>query len=205
MDLITIIQAAGYLGIFLILFAESGVLIGFFLPGDSLLFTAGFLASQGYLHITTLASIAFVAAVSGDSVGYYLGHKFGYKFFNKQNSFFFDREHIGRSERFFGKYGAKAIVMARFLPVVRTVAPILAGVGNMRYGTFLIYNVAGGALWGVGLPLAGYFLGRQIPDIDRYLLPLVGLIVFISLLPTLIHVLKDAGHRRKLAAFLFRK
>ncbi|OHA00580.1 MAG: hypothetical protein A3C11_02890 [Candidatus Sungbacteria bacterium RIFCSPHIGHO2_02_FULL_49_12] len=197
-DIVAFIKAAGYLGIFAVVFAESGILIGMFFPGDSLLFTAGFLASQGYLDISILAALAFVAAVLGDQVGYQLGRRFGPKIFNRDRSFFFNPQQIARARNFYEKHGGKAVTMARFLPVVRTLAPVIAGVGEMRYGAFLFYNLIGGALWGVGLPFLGYFLGTSIPNVDRYLVPIVIGIVVLSLLPSAIHILRDPEMRRHL-------
>ena len=131
-DLIAIIKTTGYIGIFSIIFAESGLLIGLFFPGDSLLFTAGFLASQGFLRISILMAGSFVAAVIGDSVGYSFGLRMGPKIFKKEDSFFFHKDHLLRAQNFYAKHGGKAIILARFMPIVRTFAPILAGVGNMR-------------------------------------------------------------------------
>lgn len=197
-DLRSLLEWAGYAGIFAIVFAESGLLIGFFLPGDSLLFTAGFLASQGVFAILPLTLLCFVAAVLGDSVGYAFGNRIGRKIFTREDSIFFHRTNLLRAERFYLQHGGKAIVLARFLPVVRTFAPILAGVGSMSYARFLAYNVFGGFVWAVGLTLAGYFLGSAIPDVDRYLVPIViGIIVF-SVLPTLFHVLRHKEDRERL-------
>lgn len=198
-DLRSLLGLIGYAGIFGVVFAESGLLIGFFLPGDSLLFTAGFLASQGVFHIGLLASITFIGAVLGDSVGYAFGHRVGRRIFVKTDSLLFHRQNLLRAERFYEKHGGKAIVLARFLPVVRTFAPILAGVGSMAYPKFLAYNVVGGALWAVGLTVLGYFLGSAIPDVDTYLLPIVVGIVLLSLLPTVFHVLRHKEDRARLA------
>lgn len=197
-DLITFLKVAGYSGLAGIVFAESGLLIGFFLPGDSLLFTAGLLASQGVFQIGTLIIISFVGAVLGDSVGYSFGLRIGRRLFQKEDSFLFNKNHLLRAEEFYEKYGKKTIILARFLPVIRTFAPILAGVGRMNYPTFLVYNAVGGVLWGIGMPLAGYFLGSTIPNIDRYLFPIIVLIILISLLPTIIHFLKHKEDRDRL-------
>lgn len=194
-DLIAIIKTAGYFGLFGIVFAESGLLVGFFLPGDSLLFTAGFLASQGILNIWLLILLLFIAAVLGDSTGYALGKKVGPKIFTKKDSLFFHKDHLKRAEQFFQQHGGKAIILARFLPVVRTFAPIVAGVGKMNYRTFLAYNIVGAALWTIGLSLMGYYLGKTIPNVDRYLLPIIVGIIVLSLLPTLFHLLKDKSQR----------
>src|SRR3989338_6230965 len=184
-DLISLIKTAGYAGLFFIVFAESGLFIGFFLPGDSLLFTAGFLASQGYLSIVPLSLLCFLAAILGYNFGYAFGKKVGPAIFKKEDSLIFHKKHLERAENFYSEYGPKAIVLARFLPIVRTFAPILAGVGKMRYQTFFYYNLIGGALWTAGLLLLGFTLGNTIPNVDRYLLPIVLAIIFLSLLPNI--------------------
>ncbi len=195
LDLISIIKTAGYLGIFAITFAESGLFVGFFLPGDSLLFTAGFLASQGFLNISILMIVACVGAITGDSVGYAFGRNVGPKIFTKEDSIFFHKDHLIRAEHFYNQYGAKTIVIARFMPIVRTFAPILAGVGSMRYGTFLFYNIVGGTLWALGLSGIGYYLGSTIPNIDHYLLPIIAGIIILSVAPTAIHILRNKEYR----------
>lgn len=200
-DLIGLIKAAGYAGLFGIIFAESGLLVGFFLPGDSLLFTAGFLASQGFLNIAALVIVAFLGAVLGDNFGYYFGKRIGPTLFNREKSVFFDREHVTRAQRFYERHGPKAIVLARFIPIVRTFAPILAGVGTMRYPVFLFFNVIGALCWAVGLPFLGYVLGNSVPDIDRYILPIVAAIIILSLAPGALHLLKDPQHWEKFFAF----
>jgi membrane-associated protein len=182
-DLPTLIRAVGYLGVAALVFAESGLLIGFFLPGDSLLFTAGFLASQGVLQITPLALLCFVAAVLGDSTGYAIGHGLGRRLYARSDSRLFRREHLARAEAFFARHGGKAIVLARFVPVVRTFVPVVAGAGAMPYRQFIGFNVLGGFLWAVGVAAAGYFLGSAIPGVDRYLLPIIAAIVVVSVLP----------------------
>ncbi len=193
-----LIRQAGYFGMFLIIFAESGLFFGFFLPGDSLLFTAGFLASQGYFDIALLLGLLSVAAVSGDSVGYWFGNKTGKKIFSRDDSFFLNKKHLASAQAFYEKHGGKTIIMARFIPAVRTFAPIVAGAAEMTYKHFLMYNVVGGLLWVCGLGFGGYFLGRSIPNVDRYLLPIIALIVFVSVLPGLIHFLQDKETREDL-------
>lgn len=207
-DLKAIIEAAGYLGIFAIVFTESGLLFGFFLPGDSLLFTAGFLASQGYFNIAILASGCFIAAVAGDSVGYYIGHKFGRRLFHKKDSLFFHKDHLAKAESFYEKHGGKTIIIARFMPFIRTFAPVVAGIAQMHYPSFLMYNVVGGVLWAIGLTCAGYFLGNLIPDVDKYLLPIIGAILLISIGPGIYHALQSKENRSKtyqMIAALFTK
>ena len=190
-DLIELIKAAGYFGLFAIIFAESGLFVGFFLPGDSLLFTAGFLASQGFLNIWALAPLMFLAAILGDNFGYAFGKKAGPAIFNREDSLIFHKDHMERARVFYEKHGAKTLVLARFLPVIRTFAPILAGVGKMHYRTFFFYNVIGAILWALGLTWLGYFLGATIPGVDKYLIPIILAIIVLSGLPTLIHIIKN--------------
>lgn len=197
-DLIALIKTVGYLGIFGIIFAESGLFIGFFFPGDSLLFTAGFLASQGFFNIWLLMPLVFIGAVAGDNFGYAFGKKVGPLIFKRENSIFFHKDNLDRARAFYEKYGKKTIILARFLPGIRTFAPILAGVGQMHYPTFFSYNMIGGVLWGLGLPFFGYYLGNTIPNIDKYLVPIILLIIFLSILPTFIHIVKDPSHRKQI-------
>lgn len=203
-DLIPLIKTAGYIGILGIVFAESGLFIGFFLPGDSLLFTAGFLASQGYLHIALLLTVAAVGAIAGDSFGYMFGRKIGPKIFTKEDSLLFHKDHLVKAEQFYNRYGAKTIILARFVPIVRTFAPILAGVGCMRYAEFLTFNIIGAGLWAIGLPLIGFYLGSAIPGVDQYLLPIIGGIIFISFLPIIVHIARDPAHRAALRRSIIR-
>lgn len=190
-----LITSFGYLGIFLIIFAESGLLFGFFFPGDSLLFTAGLLSFKGILNLWLLIGLTFLAAVLGDNVGYSFGRRVGAKLFVREKSLLFDKDHLVKARQFYEKHGAKTIVLARFMPFIRTFAPIVAGIGQMNYRTFLIYNLVGGFLWSAGLPLAGYFLGSLIPDIDKFLLPIISLIVVLSILPGTLHLLKERSGR----------
>ncbi|MBD2580469.1 VTT domain-containing protein [Oscillatoria sp. FACHB-1406] len=187
------IKHIGYLGIWAIIFAESGLMIGFFLPGDSLLFTAGFLASQNFLNIFVLIFGAFACAVFGDNVGYATGHRFGRRLFQKEDSRIFKRKYLIQTQNFYAKHGQKTIVLARFMPIVRTFAPIVAGTAAMRYKTFMTYNLIGGAVWTVGVTLLGFFLGKVIPDVDKYLLPIIAVIILVSIAPSIWHVV--AEHR----------
>ncbi len=175
----------------LMIFAESGILIGFFLPGDSLIFTAGLLASQGYFSIWLLLIGGSIAAILGDNVGYHFGRKYGHRIFNKEESLFFHKDHILRAEAFYKKHGPVTIILARFTPFVRTFAPVLAGVGKMNYSTFFLYNVIGGLAWVWGIGLLGFYAGKYIPNIDRYILPFVGAIIFVSLLPAVISLIQS--------------
>ena len=183
LDLPRLIETAGYIGLFAIIFAESGLFFGFFFPGDSLLFTAGLLASQGIFNIWILTASLALAAILSDNVGYWFGAKVGPALFSREDSFFFHKRHLERTRIFYEKYGPQAILLARFIPIIRTFAPIFAGVGNMRYSLFLAYNIAGGILWSVGCTLLGYFLGRALPQSEGYLLPITLIIVVVSILP----------------------
>ena len=181
----------GHLAIWAIVFAESGLLVGFFLPGDSLLFAAGFLASVGKLNIFALIIGCFFFAVLGDNVGYATGKRFGHKLFSKEDSLFFHKKHIVKAQNFYDKHGKKTIILARFLPIVRTFAPIVAGIGKMDYATFFKFNLIGGFIWTSGLSLLGYGLGNVIPDVDKYLLPITLAIIVISVVPSLLHLLPE--------------
>jgi len=194
-DLATFILAAGYIGLFTVVFAESGLFLGFFLPGDSLIFTAGFLASQGYFSIIILVAIFFAGAVLGDSFGYAFGKKTGPKLFTRENSLLFKKSHLEKARIFYETHGGKTIILARFMPIIRTFAPILAGVGMMKYSVFLSYNIIGGALWAIGVSSAGYLLGSLIPNVDKYIIPIVILIIIASVLPPIIHVLRNKEYK----------
>ncbi len=193
-DIILIIKTVGLIGIFLIVFAESGLFFGFFLPGDSLLFSAGLIASAGFFDIGLLVIICIVAAILGDSVGYFTGKYMGEKLFSKDRGFFFRKKRITDAEVFYQKHGVYTIVIARFIPIIRTFAPIVAGIGNMNYKTFISYNIIGAIGWVSLLVYFGYFLGQIIPDPDIYILPIVICIIFISIIPV---VYKYLIHRYK--------
>lgn len=194
-DLTSLIITVGYLGLFGIVFAESGLFFGFFLPGDSLLFTAGFLASQGILNLWILIAVTFAGAVLGDNFGYMFGKKVGPAIFKKEDSLLFSKDNLARAKKFYEQHGAKTIILARFIPFGRTFAPILAGVGEMPYRSFLFYNIIGGALWTIGLSLIGYGLGNSIPNADKYIFPIVLLIIFISVLPAFFHLITNKSYR----------
>jgi membrane-associated protein len=201
-DLISLIRGAGYLGVLGIVYAETGLLVGVFLPGDSLLFTAGFLASQGALRIGVLCLLTGIGAVLGDNTGYWLGRRFGPAVFSRKDSLLFDQSYLERAEQFYAAYGSSTLILARFVPVVRTIAPTMAGVGRMHYAKFFLFSVIAASLWGVGLPLTGYWLGSRIPGIDQYLIPIVALIILVSVAPGVWHVLKNPVTRGKLFAKL---
>lgn len=194
------IRTAGYLGVFAAIFAESGLLVGIILPGDSLLFVAGFLASQHYMNIYVLAIVAFLAAVLGDNVGYWLGERFGVKIFSHRSARFLNQDQLKRTEAFFVRHGGKTILLSRFTPIVRTIAPVMAGTGKMAYRKFVGYNLIGGLLWAVGVSVLGYFLGSRIPNIDHYLLPGVVAVIIISLLPSVIHLWLSGRKSRRSAS-----
>lgn len=195
-DLESALQTVGLIGLLAIVFAESGLLIGFFLPGDSLLFTAGLLSSQGHLAPLPVILVGcFLAAVAGDQVGYAFGARVGPALFRRPDSRIFKQEYVEKARHYFERHGSKTIVLARFVPIVRTFAPILAGVGEMRYRTFVTFNILGGLLWAVGVTTLGYILGESIPDIDKYLLPIIGLIVLLSLLPVVFEYRKARRER----------
>ena len=184
-DVMTLVKTAGYIGIFGFVFAESGMMIGFFFPGDSLLFTAGVLASTQLFNIWLLVPLIFFAAILGDNVGYWIGRKAGEKLFEREDSLFFRKSYAEEAKIFFAEHGTKAIILARFVPVVRTFVPVVAGVGQMTYKRFFLFDLLGGILWGCGITLAGYFLGAAIPNIDGYIFPIVGVIIIASVLPVI--------------------
>lgn len=194
MDPKNLIETFGTIGLIAIVFAESGLLFGFFLPGDSLLVTAGLLASQGHLNLPVILVGCFVAAVAGDQVGYIFGSRVGPALFRRPDSRIFKQQYVERARHYFERHGSKTIVLARFVPVVRTFAPILAGVGTMKYRTFVTFNVLGALLWAVGVTLIGYLLGEHVPHIDKYLLPVIALIILLSLSPVAVEVIR---HRRQ--------
>jgi membrane-associated protein len=203
-NLVTFIETVSILGVAFVIFAESGLLIGFFLPGDSLLFTSGFLIVSGVLgfNINLAVLIFFLAAVLGDTVGYIFGSRVGHRIFSKPDARLFKQEYIQRAQDFYDKHGPKTIVLARFIPVVRTFAPIVAGAGSMTYRTFITFNLIGGLLWSAGVTYGGYFLGKWFTSIgikiDDVLLPIVALIVIVSVSPPAIHILKDKKTRQSL-------
>ncbi len=202
-----IISRGGYLLIFAIVFAESGLLIGFFLPGDSLLFTAGMFAAGTFedklpnvqFNIWVLCLGVFIAAVAGDQVGYLFGRKAGPALFSRPDSRFFKQEHLEKAQGFFEHHGPRAIVLARFVPIVRTFCPIVAGAGQMEYGTFVRFNVVGGFLWSVGVTLLGYFLGNVPLIADNIEIALL-MVVAVSLIPIAIEVIKSRRAKKAHAA-----
>jgi membrane-associated protein len=186
-----LIRWGGYSILAAIVFTETGLLIGVFLPGDSLLITAGLVAATGALDIWWLNLLLIVAAVLGDSTGYAIGVRLGPRLFTRPKSWLFNPRHVERTRRFYARHGAKTIVIARFVPIIRTFAPVLAGVGRMQYRRFLFYNVAGGVGWVVSTTWAGYLLGQAVPNIDRHIHVLVIIVVILSCLPIAIEILRE--------------
>ena len=186
-----LLYSFGYAALFGIVFAESGLFFGFFLPGDSLLFTAGLLASQGFFDIKIVLAGVAVAAILGDQAGYWMGHKFGRAFFTKKDSLFRNPDHITKAEEFYKKHGKKTIIIARFVPAARTFAPIVAGIGRMEYGQFVSYNILGGVLWTIAFVGGGYFAGNFFPQAKDYLWIILPAIIIASLVPIAISFLKE--------------
>jgi len=198
-----LIDKVGLVGLWVIIFAESGLLVGFFLPGDSLLFTAGFFASgpstipaELHLNLPLLLVGCFVAAVAGDQVGYLFGRRVGDSLLERPDGRLFKAKNVERAQRFFDKHGSKTIVLARFVPVVRTFTPIVAGVTKMRYRTFVTYNLVGGLVWAVGVTLLGYFLG-QVKVVEQNLQITLILVVGISFIPVAVELLKARAESKR--------
>ena len=182
-----LVKDFGYLGIFSTLFLESGIIFGFFLPGDSLLFAAGLLASRHSLNLFAVILVSIIAAILGNSAGYYTGRRWGQGLFSNEKSFWFSPKRITEAHHFFAKEGPQSLVLARFIPAVRTFVPIAAGIGQMRYKTFLLFNAVGGILWGILLPVLGFSVGKTVTGIDKYILPIIFGIIILSAIPALIH------------------
>ena len=187
-DVNHLIQAHGLLIIGLFIFSEVGLFLGFFLPGDTLLISAGIYAMQGRLSLISIIIVAAIAAIAGDSTAYLIGRKLGVKIFRKKDSILFDPKHVLRAEKFFEKYGSKAILIAHFAPIIRTFTPLLGGVGKMPYPKFLTFDSIGDTTWAISITLLGYYVGSRIPNIDHYILFVIALVVAISITPTLIHL-----------------
>ena len=186
-----LIQFVGYPGLFTAVFLESGVFFGFFLPGASMLFTAGLLASQGFFNVWILIPLLTIAAILGDNVGYWFGAKVGIRLFEWQNSKFFHKEHLRRAKIFYEQHGVLAIVLARFVPIVRTFTPIVAGIVGMRYRTFILYNIMGALAWASGVTFIGYYLGGKIPGIEKFLTPIIILIIIATCIPLVLEYIKQ--------------
>jgi membrane-associated protein len=197
-----LIIKGGYIALFIIIFAETGLLIGFFLPGDSLLVTTGLLIATGVidLNIVTLNLVLIIAAITGDAVGYAIGRKMGHTLYNKPNSRLFKREHLVKTHDFYEKHGGKTIVLARFIPVIRTFAPVVAGAADMGYKKFAVFNVIGGILWITSTTLLGYGLAHTFPEIEQYLHIVIIVVIVLSIIPPIIEILKARRHKQREAA-----
>ena len=198
-DLPALVQWAGYVGLTIIIFAETGLLVGFFLPGDSLLVTAGLLAADPSLglNVWLLGLILTVAAIVGDTVGYHVGKATGPRIFTRENSLFFHKDHLLKAQAFYETHGGKTIIIARFMPIVRTFAPVVAGVGRMRYASFLAYNVVGGVLWIWSMLLTGYVLAKSVPGVAKHVEKVILVVVFLSILPGIIAWLRSRRAQAK--------
>jgi len=189
-SLSTIIQAVGYPGLFAAVFLESGVFFGFFLPGASMLFTAGLLASQGFFNVWILIPLLTVAAIIGDNTGYWFGAKIGVQLFLRPNSRFFRHEHLEKAKEFYDRHGGRAVFLGRFIPIIRTFAPIIAGVVRMHYRTFVLYNIAGALTWAAGVTFAGFYLGSRFPFVEKYLSFIILAIIVVTTIPLVLEFLK---------------
>lgn len=185
-----LIRLGGMVGLILIVFAETGLMVGFFLPGDSLLVTAGLFAAKGDLDILWLNLALMVSAIVGDATGYWIGYRAGQALYSRPNSLLFRREHLIRTHEFYERHGGKTIVIARFMPIIRTFAPVVAGAATMTYRRFALYNLAGGIGWVASMTLTGYFLGQAVPEIDKHIHIVVAVVIFLSLLPGIITVVR---------------
>lgn len=185
-----LVQWAGIFGLAAIVFSETGLLVGFFLPGDSLLVTAGLFAARGYLDIYWLVPALTVAAICGNSTGYFIGRSTGPRIFSRENSLLFNKKHAIRAAKFYAKHGRKTIVLAQFMPILRTFAPVVAGVGGMQFREFFLYNVLGAFAWIWSMLGTGYFLGTYIPDIEKNIEIVIVVVVFVSILPAIVSGLK---------------
>ena len=195
-----LVQWAGLFGIAAIIFSETGLLVGVFLPGDSLLVTAGLFAAKGFLNVYALAPVLLVAAICGNSVGYFIGRTTGPRIFSRENSLFFNKKHAMRAHEFYEKHGRKTIVLAQFMPVIRTFAPVIAGVGGMGFRHFIAFNIIGAVSWIGSMLGIGYFLGNTIPGIDQHIEIVVAVVIFISILPGLISALRARRRSKRYPA-----
>ncbi|MBI2833897.1 MAG: VTT domain-containing protein [Acidobacteria bacterium] len=185
-----LIRLGGLVGLIAVVFAETGLMIGFFLPGDSLLITAGIFAARGDFNIATLNLTLMAAAIAGDATGYWIGYRTGQALYNRPQTLLFRRDQLIKTHNFYERHGGKTIVIARFIPIVRTFAPVVAGIGTMTYRKFAAYNIFGGIGWVASLTLTGYFVGRAVPDIDRNIHVLIAVVIFLSVLPMIVSWLR---------------
>jgi membrane-associated protein len=199
-DVNAIIEAGGLLLIAAIVFAESGMFVGFFLPGDTLLLSAGIFAAAGKFNILALIAVIATAAIIGDNVGYHIGRRYGRSLFKKEDGIIFRKQYVDHAERFYEKYGSKAMLVAHFVPVVRTFAPPVAGVAHMDYKKFVVYDAIGDIAWATSITLAGYFFGRLVPDLEHYMHYVLYAVIVITLGPTVYHIIKAVIEKRRMDA-----
>jgi membrane-associated protein len=199
-DVESIIRAGGLAVICGIIFAETGLFVGFFLPGDSLLVTAGILAAAGHLSLAGLLSLVTLCAILGDQLNYFVGRKAGQALYKREDSLFFKKKHLERAHEFYEKYGVKTIIIARFVPIVRTFCPAVAGAARMTYRTYLTFDILGGILWVFSTVLGGFFLGRSVPNINKHLHVVIAIVIFVSLLPAVIEILRTRAKARRESA-----
>lgn len=204
-DVNQIVQSGGLLLIALIIFAESGMMVGFFFPGDTLLLSAGILAAAGQLSLIWAIVIIALAAIAGDNVGYHIGNKLGPRLFRKKDGLIFRHDYIMKAEHFYKKYGTKTMLVAHFIPIVRSFAPVTAGAGNMNYRQFFVFDAIGNITWATSITLFGYFVASKIPGIEKYVEPLLICIVFATLVPTVYHAMKDPKIRASIQARFSRR
>ena len=199
-DVQGLIQAFGYVGLAIIVFVETGLMVGFFLPGDSLLVTAGLFAAKGDLNIVWLNVLLIACAIAGDATGYYIGKKLGPALYRKEDSFFFRKKHLIATHEFYERHGGKTIIIARFVPVVRTFAPVVAGMADMSYRRFAMFNIIGGIGWVVSMTMTGYILLKIIPNAEKHIHIIIVVVIFISLLPGIIEIVRGRMRAKKAAA-----
>ncbi len=195
-DVESLVRVGGLAALTAIVFTETGLFVGFFLPGDSLLVTAGIFAAKGDLELWTLNTVLSLAAILGDTTGYVIGFKTGPMIFRREDSLFFHRKHLLTAKQFYDRYGGFTIFIARFIPILRTFAPVVAGVGKMQYSRFIAYNVFGGILWVFSMTFAGYFLGRMVPNIQEQIHIVIAVVIFLSLLPGIIKLAREKWKTR---------
>lgn len=205
LDVSHLIQTGGLLLIAVIIFSETGLLLGFVLPGDTLLLSAGVFAASGKLNLASVIAVVALAAIAGDNTGYHIGHRLGRKLFHKPDSVIFRKEYIDRTEAFYEKYGSKTMLVAHFLPVIRAFIPVTAGAAHMPYGQFAVFDAIGDIVWTVIMTLLGYFVASRIPNIEHYIDPVLLAVVVLCLAPTLWHILRDPKIRAALAAQIKRR
>jgi membrane-associated protein len=198
-DVEALVRIGGLMALIAIVFVETGLFVGFFLPGDSLLVTAGLFAARGDLGLWSILLFVSLAAIAGDTVGYTIGARTGPKIFTREDSLLFHKKHLITTKEFYDRYGGVTIIIARFMPIVRTFAPLVAGVGGMEYRRFVFYNIAGGVGWVVSMTSLGYFLGKTVPGIDRHIDVVIAVVIFLSLLPGIIKLARERWKVRRTA------